>query len=45
MRDAIGIGKSAVARKAIEHQSKSLVAFHIPWALEVFIEDSAHDIA
>ena len=45
MRDAIGIGKPAVASKAIEHQSQPLIAFHIAWAFEVFVEDSAHDIA
>jgi len=45
MRDAIGIGKPAVAGKAIEHQSQSLVAFHIAWPFEIFIEDSTHDIA
>jgi hypothetical protein len=45
MRDAIGIGQPAVASKAIEHQRKSLVAFYIAWPIEIFIEDSAHDIA
>jgi len=38
MRDAIGIGKPAVACKSIEHQSQPLIPFHIPWAFEVFIE-------
>jgi len=45
MRDAIGIGKPAVACKSIEHQSQPLIPFHIPWTLEVFIKDGAHDIA
>jgi len=45
MRNAIAIDQPAVAGKAIEHQSQSLVAFHIAWALEIFIEDSTHDIA
>lgn len=44
MRDAIGIGKPAVASKSIEHQSQSLIPFHIAWAFEVFVEDSTHNI-
>lgn len=45
MRDAISIGKPVVASKAIEHQREPLIPFHITWTFEVFIEDSAHDIA
>ena len=45
MRDAIGIGEFAVTCEAIEHQPKSLVAFDIAGSLEIFIEDSADDIA
>ena len=45
MRDTIGIGQPAVARKAIEHQCQPLITFHVARPFEIFIQDSAHDIA
>ena len=45
MRNAIGVGKPAVACEAVEHQGKPLIPFDIAWTLEVFIENRADDIA
>jgi len=45
MGDAIGRGKPVVASKAVEHQRKPLIPFHVAWAFEVFVDDSTHDIS
>ena len=39
VHDAVGVFDLAVAGKAIEHKREPLVAFHIAWTFEEFIED------
>ena len=45
MCNTIGISQPAVACKSIKHQRQPLIAFHIAWAFEVFVEDRAYDVA
>lgn len=45
MRNAIGILKPAVACETVQHQCKTLIAFHIAGSFEVFVEDCANNIA
>ncbi len=45
MCNTIGISQPAVACKSIKYQRQPLIAFHIAWTFEVFVEDCADDIA
>jgi hypothetical protein len=42
--DAVGVLDSAVPGEAVEHESETLVAFHIAGTLEEFIEHRADQI-
>jgi hypothetical protein len=44
MCNTISIVQPAVACKSIKHQRQPLIAFHITWTFEVFVENCAHDI-
>lgn len=42
MHNTIGIRNLAVAGKSIQDKRETLIAFHIPWTFEVFIEYGAN---
>ena len=45
MRNTVRILQLVVARKAIQHQCKALISFHIARSFKVFIENRTNDIA
>lgn len=44
VRDAVGIFDAAVAGKSVQHERKSLIAFHTAGTFEEFIERRADKI-
>jgi hypothetical protein len=44
VRDAISVTQAVVASEAVEDQGETLIAFHIAWAFEKFVEHTADQI-
>ena len=44
MYDAVGVFDLTIAGEAVEHEGKTLVALHVAWTFEEFIEHRADQI-